>query len=1572
MASTVSASAGSATRLGARIEGILREADEPLTIAECQRRLRRTGSAVAEPHICRVLGDERIFLLVGNDRWWLRSRLHELYPASELADCPPERGVPTDSDLPLLRNLPAARRNYVVLDLETTGTDPERDRIIQIVAIRYDQGRPIALFSRRCSPDGVTVPRSLMRTLGFLDHPARWDATLAAPPFRAIAEEVQAFIGTDPIVAHNARFDTHFLRIAFGTLTNPVVDTLELGYLLFPDLPSHGLEQVVTRCGVDGADGVALWRRLSEAGSAAIVNALDAVTFHDANTDTCLLALAYPRMLDQLDAPAGLDPCLRTLLPELFGGTWTEDAVDAIPFLAAVAPVLPADLPPAPPVLLAEADADTVNNLLDRIREKRGFAYRPGQAEMAAAVYRAFTDERFSMIEAPTGTGKSIAYIVPAAVHAASTGERVLLSTAYVTLQDQLLEDLAQLGEVTGLPIRYQVLKGLGNEVCRTRVARAIAELDNQSALDERFVLAVLLAWLAAHPDSDRSNFPFWIRRTFPVATHVLDETSAAHTGCRGAECQTYGCAAWCRAELANSAHLLVVNHALWLADPARLPDATRLVIDEAHTLEDVTTSAFTEESSLSEIRSATALLVDRRTGRGVLPRLLAVRVPSPIAAAVRASFDAEQVVGALARDYGEHVQTFVRRASGNQPDRRYGATYRLESAAARIAPTQWPPLERASIQLYDTAIGDLVTAIRTLRDILTAHDTTPSAFATAIGEIDTVIELLVQQQAIHLEVVEARRRGIAYWIALEPQPTTTTAVDGSAAAEFVLKNWAFRKAPIRVDDLLRDRFTELDGAVLVSATLALGSGDLRFFRERLGLDTLVEPGDELVVDGELDYATNAFFGIAGFLDATPAKRTIASFQDELAKEFGEFLPFAGGRSLGLFTARVRLDEVVRRTRPALEQHGLTLLSQEPGSSKTSLLADFRADEHSTLFGLRSYWEGVDVPGPALSFVLMEKLPFPALREPISVARREDVHLRGGREFEEYTFPLMALQFKQGFGRLLRAKDDRGAVILYDKRVLRKGYLNYLLASLPGYVPRDPRVERSRRRFYEAIAAHLPEIIDLDAHRSWLDALPDRLITDLEARLATWSLPERVAGEDYDHVRPTLLAALQGLWGFPGFRSGAQEQVIRHILAGQDVLALLPTGAGKSLCFQLPALLRPGLTLVVSPLIALMRDQVQSLLERGIEVADAMLGGQSAAEREETLARVRAGRLKLLYVAPERLRDPALLSALAAAQVTSVVVDEAHCVATWGPQFRPDFLRITALLNRMPTRPPIAAFTATATPEMRREITAALGVQDPATVVASFDRPELRFVVANPTSVDHPIRSRRDRLALLIRVLQAADAEEASSLVYVSTTVEADLLARRLRSMGFAARAYHGKLDPAERETIQDLFMDDQITVVVCTKAFGMGIDKPDIRYVIHAQMPGDLESYFQEAGRAGRDGKTSYCVLLAHDGDERIHEFFIDQAAPDLVRTELLLRAVRRSLVASGGKSAVVDPEAIVEETGIDETQLNVLLHRLETAGIVARGDDVTLQAAITLREGPAAIASAIANDDPDGARLL
>lgn len=334
------------------------------------------------------------------------------------------------------------------------------------------------------------------------------------------------------------------------------------------------------------------------------------------------------------------------------------------------------------------------------------------------------------------------------------------------------------------------------------------------------------------------------------------------------------------------------------------------------------------------------------------------------------------------------------------------------------------------------------------------------------------------------------------------------------------------------------------------------------------------------------------------------------------------------------------------------------------------------------------------------------------------------------------------------------------------------------------------------------------------------------------------------------------LEALTRYFGYDSFRPG-QQGIVEALLAGRDVLGVMPTGAGKSVCYQIPAALSPGATLVISPLISLMRDQVDALNDLGLPAAF-INTTQTPDEQAMVFAQAAAGQIKLLYVAPERLETGRFRDFAARTPISLIAVDEAHCVSQWGQDFRSSYLGIGDFIAGLPQRPPVGAFTATATERVRRDIVGLLGLRNPAVTVTGFDRPNLYFDVVKLET--------KYKAAWVARYV--ADHPDESGIVYCATRKTTEALADTLNQMEHPAVAYHGGMSPDAREVAQRDFITDKVPVVVATNAFGMGIDKSNVRYVIHHNLPESIEAYYQEAGRAGRDGEPSRCTLLWNESD--------------------------------------------------------------------------------------------------------
>jgi ATP-dependent DNA helicase RecQ len=1471
-----------------RLVRLLREG--PLTVAELRRRLKdRWGSAVPPEALSRNLDSPRFRRLPG-DRFILAEHAEEA-PSRQPAEALSIWRLAELSDV------------FAIVDVETTGIDPDQDRVFQVAAVIFKDGKPSQVLNRYLSPAPRELPNRLARKLGVASNPELQRLISEAPSTDSVLPDLRAALDGIPWVAHNARFDRGFLE-RLGLRPTFHLDTVELAGLVLPTNTSLAQEELAAEFGIAPASV------LNDPELRDAFEALDGPdvygTFHNALTDVLVLTHIYQELRRRMPPQimASIERRCRGESP--FAHSQIDELLSPIGLSQAFASQVSSTLNPFDPT-------DALQCYLNH----QGRRQRAEQDLMLSMVHDALRSGESCACEAPTGTGKTLAYMFPALAAIAGTGQKASISTATKNLQDQLADELQQLEDWGGLSFRWALLKGSGNYLCLSHLRRRLTEVQHAGAAvadDELYSALYWLSFAMTTPDGDLEAFPVVLGRRFAMldawrsevrATTACTHDSPSHRRCFRAH-------AMYRAEHAD---LLVMNHALWLAGGAGIQGVSVVVADEAHELESVATSFLETEVTAGTLQSSLRRLIDARLGTGLL-RVAATALPQELVRGAIASAQRAQAVELPA--LGKAFREFLKRLRISE-DARYGARIEIPPFPLRTLSPRWRDVQRAWRDLSELQLVPLLAAV----EAILANAAIDGALARAIAG---VAERLREQIADIESILEPANRNFVHVMEVSPS--------SEDEAEDLVK-WTLKKVPIDVSQTLRAAFADF-ACAFVSATMETGGDSMGYSLDRVGLGYV--PGERRhVLPASLPYAENAVFAIARAMVHAPLNHTTSSFVSELASAYAGLLALSQGKALLLFTARSRMEAVCEQLDEQLE--GIPLLIQGDDVPHR-LLQRFREEPNTVLAGLRRFWQGVDVVGESLSLVFMEKLPFPGLHDPLVRARTQRVELNGGDAFRDYLLPGMLIAFKQGFGRLVRSQRDHGAVVVFDRRVAAKSYLTRLLAALPGYVPRDPLAERTWQGLIDHIRRHVPNLLPEDA------TLPQGMV----AAVAQRSWPEldlsKAKKEDVIEAAKAALAC----FGFVDFQSEAQRALTELQLEQRNVLGLMPTGSGKSLTFQIPAMIGTGLTLVVSPLVALMRDQVDQIQARGFEWAAALYGGQSADERWDTMRRASQGSLKLLYVSPERLRDPVLVETLRTTKVRALVVDEAHCVYAWGPHFRPEFLYIPQICKYI-GGVPIAAVTATAPRHRRAEIIEALGLEpaDTEVVSSSFARPELRYVVYGPQSRFNSIRGPQDKLRTLLKILMAAERDGDSAIVYVNTTSGADTLASQLQLAGLDARAYHGKMSTEQRHTVQDLFMDDHIRVVVCTNAFGMGVDKRGVRYVVHFDVPGDLVAYAQESGRAGRNlapGQEAWCILLHYPRDAWIHHYFAQGRVPNME----VLEAVAQDLltVADNGRDVLYDVESALArfDGEIDETDLRVALHRLADLGLLERTVDVILTA--------------------------
>ena len=1486
---------------------------------------------------------------------------------------------------------------FIVFDLEANAdrSDPPEHEIIEIGAVLVSDGSEVDALQTMVRP--TRRLRDFTRQLTGLT-----DDELASAPTAADAlQSLYDFVDGRPMIAHNGlRYDFPLLESTGAKAGVPVLevsrlDTLELAHLAFP----RAGKGIVAN--VDGSRPP-MGRSLDEL--ARYLLSHDPRGQHRALDDARLLHRVLPGLLRRLGGSAPPRRLQRWVLA-VGRHPWSGFVAappEPVPLEEAVlAPDRPRRGPPT-----GEFDPQGVAAMLDEGGSLMGRARHPRrqQVEMAGEIARTLCTGGRRLVEAPTGTGKTLAYLLPAIEYARAGGGTVVVAPHSKVLQDQIMSTLEELsGELQ--PFQSVLLKGRSNYVDLEALAGeldALAENPDGFSPDQAFALAMVCGWVAQTPTGDWDDLRAGaldagrtalnrLRRVLrtedppgPAMTRLdeLDFHRRARDGLR--EC-----------------HVAVLNHALVVTDHEWSQHSKRLILDEAHNLEDAATDALSQTVGRDDLDALCDALWDPQGRRGTVRRLSdaagwSLRRQPPdaglvfegdidrdvgggaegsqtggsdgdLAGVLGGGSDDEaggagssrpyEPLGAVRRSvelvrsrserFGEALVGYLRIRTGAGPDDTYPVSHRIRRSSDVGHPDYGEVLATGKY---------LVQALRGLAD--------------ALNEVNLPEKLAGRYRRHRLETEVARHGRSArdaartvdqvLWV---EDPDEQIAI-GSIAYNPKAGRWTWelRRSPVSVAGALAGVWDSLEATVLTSATLRAG-GSFDYIIDRLGLGAVEKL---TVLDSPFAWTgENHLLLLTDYLPA-PRARLMEEFRASAAAEIPRLLTLTGGRGMALMTARARMEFVRDHARPILEAAQIPLLSQGDDAAP-ALVERMRAEAATSLIALRSFWEGVDIPGEALSLLIIEKIPFDSPADPVVGARMEAMENRGKDPYAHYLTPRAALRFAQGVGRLIRTEEDRGVTVVLDSRLCRAvPYRDVVLNTLPG----PPRRERANRAeaAYGHIAEHLGDI-DLDAEM--LQHLRAIGTPDAWAGLSELELSHDELG------RPGVIAErleqVRQRFGFRRWRPG-QPETIRSFMEGSDCLAVLPTGSGKSITFQIPALLSPGITLVISPLKALMNDQVENLRARGVTKVAAIHSGVGQAEWRDVLRGARRGDYKLLYVSPERLWSQEFAGELARIGVARIAVDEAHCISQWGHSFRPEYAAIPEAIARIASagqRPPVLAVTATATGKVRRDIADLLDLNlsgDP--IALSPDRPEIRYFAER-------CANREDRDLRAVQIVEAFRSQPA--IVYVPTRRDTNRIAGLLKAAGHLARPYHGAMDESGRLHTEDAFRHGELDVVVATKAFGMGIDKPDIALIVHLEMPATIEEYVQETGRAARgavEGKgpaVGTAVLLTMPRDCSIHRIFVRGAAPGIEQVRRVWSGVKPGTHA-------YDPERLdrIEgsETDQDSVAAALAVHYLQEDGALRRHLDTPWRGRVSVMDDTGQCLEELAAREPDlaerGLRLV
>lgn len=920
---------------------------------------------------------------------------------------------------------------FVVFDLETTGFSPAQNRIVEIGAVRLENGQIIDTFEMRVAQD-KPLPRFFTELTGITEE----DLADAVELEAAIGSFLQFADGAD-LVAHNASFDLSFLNHAleecgYLAYAGRHLDTLELSQLLFPRQSSFSLEALAAGLGVGHG---APHRALSDAlATAEVLQKL----IEKANS----LPLLLIQQLEQLSA--GLNWSVRHFFAEIAAQPMTLNRVETPEDCTVIQQLM------HKPVQIAERNLDDREPIIFEsdfsakilskdgpLSEKyEGYEERPSQLQMVQSVADALRDGNHLIVEAGTGTGKSLAYLVPSILHAAATGERVVVATHTINLQEQLKHrDLPLLREILPVPFNVAVLKGRNNYVCMRKVSSGVNSQGLLGETGEQSFYARMLTWLIETEAGDREELSLQGNQA-EMWNRVASETDS----CINKKCPFFrNCYYFKSKSAAEQADVVITNHSLVFSDiksEARvLPAYSHLVIDEAHHLEDEATKHLGEDASYFQLAGALNRLArDNRQGLLVSFRTM-LGLQTEFASMANLLDQMTEKVLEL-KTSTEETFRLLQQFTLDHSEKREGgrATLRLNPQHFQL-PTWTAVL--SSFENIQTEIGLLRSLFVKLETAASDHsdDDQIAGFTTDIsGQIQELDRKVMTMARFFRETDPA---SMVLWLEADdksPRPLATLYM-----------------APIHVGPLLHENlFDKKDAVVLTSATITINQ-TFSYMVKRLGLQKSESVGrlKTLQVDSPFDYKNQALLCVP--TDVKPVKGIAETeFIDSLCDSIVTLARISKGRMLVLFTSHKMLRETHSKVKPKLAEHNIRVFAHGvDSSSRSRLVQEFQRDRQAVLFGANSFWEGVDIPGEDLSCLVIVRLPFWPPNHPVAEARTEALEKEGRNAFMEYSVPQAIVRFKQGFGRLIRSKKDLGAIVVYDRRLVDSRYGRHFIKSLP-------------------------------------------------------------------------------------------------------------------------------------------------------------------------------------------------------------------------------------------------------------------------------------------------------------------------------------------------------------------------------------------------------------------------------------------------------------------------------------------------------------------------------------------